>query len=233
VDELALPVVTFSPPFVMVLEPVVIKPAWRVVRPEAVRVDETVVAPVTESVEATLEDAFEMKPLVSVVRPVSVDTPLTRRVDDALSGPDTLSGPETELEAEEMKPVVSVVRPLTLSVEPRFAAPPAWRVPEAESAPATWRPAAMLDEALAMKPVVKVVRPLALSVEAKVVAPVTERVPEALTFPLASTLNRPRRLAEEVAIDNVLAVSVEVVVPSVTWKILVPDIRPLKAPAPV
>ena len=80
------------------------------------------------------------------------------------------------------------------------------------------RPAERLEEAEEIKPPVTVERP------------VTRNVPEAYTLPNALTENRPSGLAVDVATKKLFAVSVEVVVPSVTWKMLVPEIRPSNAP---
>jgi hypothetical protein len=121
--------------------------------------------------------------------------------------------PEMVDEAVEMKPE-RVERPVTFKVDPRTVAPADWRVPEAFKAPATWRPAETDEDAFETKPLFNVARPK------------DWKVPVAETFPEASTEKRPRMLSEEVATLNELAVRVEVVVPSVTWKMFVPLILP-------
>ena len=88
-------------------------------------------------------------------------------------------------------------------------------VEEAFNGPATWSWAPTDDEAFEMNPPVRVERPN------------TPSVPDALTLPEESTKNLPRLKPVEVATANVPAVSVEVVVPSVTWKILGVARRPL------
>jgi len=55
-------------------------------------------------------------------------------------------------------------------------------------------------------------------------------VPEAETLPLESMLKRPSMLALDVATLKELAVKVEVVTPSVTWKMLGPASLPMKLP---
>ncbi len=83
---------------------------------------------------------------------------------------------------------------------------PTRRVLEALRTPATWRVLPIELEALLIKPPLFVVRPKVVS------------VPETETLPDASMEKRPSTLLVEVAILNELAVRVEVVVPSVTWK---------------
>ena len=96
----------------------------------------------------------------------------------------------------------------------------------------TW-PATVRVEEMVVAPVIESVPPildeaLEIKPERKRAKPKTSWVPDTETLPLESTEKRPRALADEVATLKELAVRVEVVVPSVTWKMLGLDKRPLK-----
>ena len=127
-------------------------------REATARVEETVVAPVMDSVPAIEDEAEERNPLWSVTRPVA------RKVEDTVVAPETESVPPMEDDAFEMNPLWSVERPV------------ASRVEETVVAPLTDNVLPMLDDALEINP------------PRSVVSPATRRVPEVDTLPFPAVV---------------------------------------------
>jgi hypothetical protein len=135
-----------------------------------VAVVEALMRPMAVKSPTTVEEAEEINPESSVVRPE------TAREEEAESAPPTYRVSVTVLDAWETKPDCRVERPAASKVERSSVAPVASRVEEARSAPVTWRELSMVEDAWETKPLLSVESPDTANVEEALSAPVTFRL---------------------------------------------------------